>query len=91
MRFGGIVLVVLLTLGACSSDPEPKEPKRTASTFFSLTPYQLAHLQHWALGDFEDDWAGAVPKPAAFDELSTARQPHALNEAALEACVGGRA
>ena len=35
MRFGGIVLVVLLTLGACSSDPEPKEPKRTAT---SATP-----------------------------------------------------
>lgn len=32
MRFGGIVLVVLLTLGACSSDPEPKEPKRTATS-----------------------------------------------------------
>ncbi|KAA1398237.1 DUF6318 family protein [Aeromicrobium ginsengisoli] len=35
MRFGGIVLVALLTLGACSSDPEPKEPKRTAT---SATP-----------------------------------------------------
>lgn len=35
MRFGGIVLAVLLTLGACSSDPEPKEPKRTAT---SATP-----------------------------------------------------
>src|SRR5690349_8067777 len=32
MRFGGIVLVVLLSLGACSSDPEPKEPKRTATS-----------------------------------------------------------
>ncbi len=35
MRFGGIVLAVLLTLGACASDPEPKEPKRTAT---SATP-----------------------------------------------------
>jgi len=35
MRFGGIVLAVLLTLGACSSDPEPREPKRTAT---SATP-----------------------------------------------------
>jgi len=32
MRFGGIVLVVLLTLGACSSEPAPKEPKRTATS-----------------------------------------------------------
>ena len=35
MRFGGIVLAALLTLVACSSDPEPKEPKRTAT---SATP-----------------------------------------------------
>jgi len=35
MRFGGIVLAALLTLGACSSDPEPKEPKRTVT---SATP-----------------------------------------------------
>lgn len=32
MRFGGIVLAALLTLGACSSDPEPKEPKPTATS-----------------------------------------------------------
>lgn len=32
MRFGGIGLAVLLTLGACSSDPAPKEPKRTATS-----------------------------------------------------------
>ncbi len=32
MRFGGIVLAVLLTLGACSSDPAPKEPKRTTTS-----------------------------------------------------------
>jgi len=39
MRFGGIVLVVLLTLGACSSDPEPKEPRRTTtSTAPTATP-----------------------------------------------------
>jgi hypothetical protein len=35
MRFGGIVLVALLTLGACSSDPQPREPRRTAT---SATP-----------------------------------------------------
>ncbi|MEV7396646.1 DUF6318 family protein [Aeromicrobium sp. NPDC092404] len=32
MRFGGTVLAALLTLGACSSDPEPREPKRTATS-----------------------------------------------------------
>ncbi|AXT85390.1 hypothetical protein C6I20_09460 [Aeromicrobium sp. A1-2] len=35
MRFGGIVLVVLLTLAACSSDPAPREPASGAS---SATP-----------------------------------------------------
>lgn len=29
MRFGGIVLTALLTLGACSSEPAPKEPTPT--------------------------------------------------------------
>jgi hypothetical protein len=31
MRFGGIVFVALLVLGACSSDPVPKEPAATSS------------------------------------------------------------
>ncbi|MCD9198259.1 DUF6318 family protein [Aeromicrobium wangtongii] len=36
MRFGGIVLAAALLLGACSSDPAPKEPTGTPST--SSTP-----------------------------------------------------
>jgi len=68
------------------SNPDPKGP---TLAFFSLTPYQLEHLQHWALGDYLDDWSGAAPKPAPFAELPVPRQPHALNQAALEACVGG--
>ncbi|MGA8988745.1 DUF6318 family protein [Aeromicrobium sp.] len=35
MRFGGIVLVVLLGLTACSSEPVPREPEASAS---SATP-----------------------------------------------------
>jgi L-Lysine epsilon oxidase N-terminal/L-lysine epsilon oxidase C-terminal domain len=68
------------------ANPDPKGPKWA---FLSLTPYQFAHLQHWALGDFANDWPGAEPKPKAFKNIPLARQPHALNEAALEACVGG--
>lgn len=41
MRFGGIVLVALLTLGACSSDPAPKEPK-PSPTPTSPTPTATA-------------------------------------------------
>jgi hypothetical protein len=37
MRFGGIVLAALLVLGACSSDPVPKEPAATSSTPASPT------------------------------------------------------
>jgi L-Lysine epsilon oxidase N-terminal/L-lysine epsilon oxidase C-terminal domain len=68
------------------ANPDPKGPKWA---FFSVTPYQLAHLQHWALGDYANDWPGAEPKPPAFEQIPVDRQPHALNEAALEACVGG--
>lgn len=32
MRFGGIVLAALLVLGACTSDPQPKEPEPSATT-----------------------------------------------------------
>ena len=32
MRFGGIVLAAALTLGACSSDPAPREPEPSTST-----------------------------------------------------------
>jgi len=37
MRFGGIVLATALILGACSSDPAPKEPDAPAPTT-SSTP-----------------------------------------------------
>lgn len=32
MRFGGIILATVALLGACSSDPAPKEPDRTPPT-----------------------------------------------------------
>ena len=76
-------LMPMLNSGA---NPDPKGPKWV---YLSLTPYQLAHLQHWAIGDFTNDWPGAEPKPTTFEKIPVARQPHALNEAALEACVGG--
>ena len=68
------------------ANPDPKGPK---FAFLSLTPYQYAHLLRWAIGDFVNDWPGAEPKPTAFEKIPVARQPHALNQAALEACVGG--
>lgn len=38
MRFGGIVLVTALTLGACSSDPRPDEPEPGATTTTAAAP-----------------------------------------------------
>ncbi len=67
------------------ANPDPNGPKWA---FLSLTPYQLAHLQHWAIGDFANDWPGSEPAPTSFEKTPVARQPHALNKAALEACVG---
>lgn len=32
MRLGGVVLATILTVGACSSEPTPKEPPRSPST-----------------------------------------------------------
>ena len=68
------------------ANPDLTGPK---FAYLSLTPYQFAHLQHWVRGDFVNDWPGTEPKPTAFEKIPVARQPHALNEAALEACVGG--
>jgi hypothetical protein len=76
-------LMPMLNSGA---NPDPNGPKWA---YLSLTAYQIAHLQHWAIGDFVNDWPGAPPKPTSFDKIPVGRQPHALNEAALEACVGG--
>jgi len=65
------------------------DPKGSTWAYLSLTPYQFAHVQHWVMGDFVDDWPGAEPAPKNFDAIAVAGQPHALNEAALTACVGG--
>ena len=53
----------LLNSGA---NPDPKGPKWA---YLSLTPYQFAHLQRWALGDFVNDWPGAEPKPTPFEKI----------------------
>ena len=68
------------------ANPDPNGP---TWAFLSLTPYQLAHVQHWTTGNFANDWPGTEHEPRSFDKIAVADQPHALNEAALEACVGG--
>ena len=55
----------------------------------SVTPTQYKRMERWAQGSFDADWTGAEPTPVALDQLPPAERPHALDRAAIEACVGG--
>ncbi len=57
--------------------------------YLSLTKYQFAHLHNWVAGNFTDDWPGKAAESIPLDQIEVGHQPAALNEAALEACVGG--
>jgi hypothetical protein len=68
------------------ANPAPDGP---VFTFLALTRYQLAHIDNWVHGNFDDDWTGSPPAPVPFAQIPVARQAWALCEAALENCVGG--
>jgi hypothetical protein len=69
----------------------PKLPEKTNKNvrgpFVPETQYK--RMERWAQGTFDADWTGAEPAPVPLDQLPLAEQPHALDRAALEACVGG--
>jgi hypothetical protein len=69
----------------------PKLPEKTNKNvrgpFVPETQYK--RMERWAQGTFDADWTGAEPAPVPLDKLPLAEQPHALDRAALEACVGG--
>ena len=54
--------------------------------WLAVTRLQYAHLRAWAKGDFIDSGEREVQ---AVSELPPARQPQALDEASLGACLGG--
>jgi len=54
----------------------------------AVTPTQYEWLQRWADGDFDDDPAHR-DRPATLDAYPIDKQPHALDEANLESCLGG--
>jgi len=54
----------------------------------ALTQTQYNWLQHWADGDFDDD-PSHRDRPSTLDAYPIAAQPHALDEANLESCLGG--
>ncbi len=54
----------------------------------ALTPTQYEWLQQWAQGDFDDD-PTYRDRPSTLDAYPIEDQPHALDEANLESCLGG--
>ena len=58
-------------------------------TWFALLPHQYEMMRRWADGDFDADWAGVPEVPQSLAQLAVAEQPHALDRAAAEACIGG--
>jgi len=69
----------------------PKLPEETNKDVRgpSVTETQYKRMERWAQGSFDADWTGAEPTPVALEQLPPAERPHALDRAALEACVGG--
>ena len=71
------------------SNPSAFTPDADLWIFLSLTKYQLAHMDRWVEGNYEDDWTDREPDGVPFDQLLIQNQPAKLTEAALESCVGG--
>jgi len=66
-----------------------KEDENAQPITVGLTEAQYKRMEKWAKGEFEADWDGQEPTPLTLDELPVQDRPHALDRAALEACVGG--
>lgn len=54
----------------------------------AVTPTQYEWLRRWAEGDFDNDPADGQ-RPARLEDYQVAEQPHALDRANLESCLGG--
>jgi hypothetical protein len=61
MRFGGIVLAAALVLGACSSDPAPKEPDPTKATT-AATPVRAVPIMPAQASEDSPEGAAAFVK-----------------------------
>lgn len=69
----------------------PKLPDSIASEIaltVSFTEAQYEKMRLWAEGKFQADWTGKELDPVPFEKIPLFDQPHALDRAALEACVG---
>lgn len=68
--------------GDAMSIPATQSPLQ----YTSLSPTQLAMLDQWAAGDFDDDW-GQLPVYTDIDQVPVAEQGDMLTKAALEYCL----
>jgi hypothetical protein len=69
--------------GDAMSIPPAPTPRQNAS----LSRCQLAMLESWADGNFEEDWSPGQEPPRTIDEVPVAKQGDMLTRAALEFCV----
>lgn len=67
---------------AITMPPNLVEPRQ----WMAITPLQYRHLQRWARGSFTD---AVGPIPQSLDQAPLNEQPHLLDRAALDACLGG--
>ena len=65
-------------------------PATNPRQWMSVLPMQYAWLLQWANGDFDADWpAQGLTFPRRLEDLPLGEQPHALDRAVLDECLGG--
>ena len=69
--------------GDAMNIPPPETPRQHAT----LTSTQLAMLQQWSAGDFDEDYGPARVLPRRIEDVPVAEQPDMLDRASLEFCL----
>jgi hypothetical protein len=69
--------------GDAMNIPPAETPRQNAA----LTDTQLAMLQQWSAGDFDDDYVPGRTPPRRIEDLPVAEQPDMLDRASLEFCL----
>lgn len=66
------------------------QPPQDGRQYLTVTREQYRLLSKWAQGQFVADWNPSTMKPPRpLQDLPVSQRPHALDEAALAACLGG--
>ena len=69
--------------GDAMNIPPAETPRQNAA----LTDTQLAMLQQWSAGDFDDDYVPGRTPPRRIEDVPVAEQPDMLDRASLEFCL----